>query len=130
MRAAADTTSQVDHVQKRVILGDLNARMGYFTGDSVMNARGQALLDWFTSQGYVSCQDQFGVPTFVSYNGTAGSIVDQIWTMVGTEMHSFTGVISEDDIGGSDHRLVYTEMHVVDGTNSIEEENKTRAKSW
>lgn len=97
--------------EKIVLVGDFNMRLGRTTGDREFCSRANELLPWITEHGYVICNDDSGIPTFERVGRQEGySIVDQIWTTLGTAMHPLTVVVSEDDIGGSDHRLVYTEI--------------------
>lgn len=98
-------------MDKCILVGDFNMRLGPLTGDAITSTRGNDLFEWFNNRGYVLCNDDSGTPTFIRYGVNSGtSIVDLIWSTLGTATHSFTRVVAEDDIGGSDHRLVYTEV--------------------
>lgn len=101
----------VNGIERRVLVGDFNMRLGEQTGDSERSPRANALASWFSDRRLVLCNSDLGVPTFVRNGTVAGtSIVDQVWTTLGTELHIDTRVIADDDIGGSEHRLVYTEI--------------------
>ncbi|KAG1166508.1 hypothetical protein G6F35_018149 [Rhizopus arrhizus] len=54
-----------------IICGDLNARLGALTGDSVANARGSVLLRWCEEHALSVLNSTLapGVPTFLSFRG-------------------------------------------------------------
>jgi hypothetical protein len=59
-----------------LICGDLNARMGAFTGDSRYNSKGRILRNWIDAQNLLLWNKQLalGQPTYYAYQGT--SIID------------------------------------------------------
>lgn len=92
-----------------VLIGDFNMRLGALTGDKVVSERGRDLLPWLLEQGLTLCSNITNQPTFTRTGPTAGtSMVDMVWTNLGEDQWAET--ITEDDIGGSEHRMIFTEV--------------------
>jgi len=92
-----------------IICGDLNARLGVVTGDTVANTRGSVLRCWCEERGLSILNSSLahGVPTYLSFRGNRinQSIVDYFLSnMVGLRsprMHVHTDLSL-----GSDHKLM------------------------
>ena len=103
-------------LERIVLLGDLNMRLGALSGDSEMTPRGQALAGHLMMErGMILMTDALGSPTFQAIGREGSSIVDQIWSNLGREHFQETGLVGDDDLGGSDHRLVYARVLMEDG---------------
>jgi hypothetical protein len=98
--------------QPLVLVGDFNMRLGDTTGDTYTNARGTHLAPWLEDQDLVRLKSDIGVPTSIQWTH-AWSIVDYIWAsplISHRVLHVRT--ISEDDVGGTDHRAVLARFHM------------------
>lgn len=94
-----------------VLMGDFNMRLGEISGDHHITERATTLVTWLMERGFVYRMDELGRPTFEAYEqGYRSSIVDHIWSNLGEDFHEETRVLSETDIGGSDHRLVMSRI--------------------
>ena len=89
------------------LVGDFNMRMGPRTGDTRSNPRGSLLPDWLQERCLSLCASPLGVPTFVS-GPHSQSIVDYVWASPSAlSLVSNVQVLSADDVGGTDHRLLW-----------------------
>ena len=118
-----------------IICGDLNARLGDFTGDSDTNPRGRALLPWLEEAGLevLNSSLAFGAPTLAtSRRGEqVTSIIDLFLSNIGTpsavERGDFSenGLVSpsltvEQDLAlGSDHLLMHLSFSYIPRLASI-----------
>jgi hypothetical protein len=88
-----------------VILGDFNARMGAFSGDSNTNPRGMALKEYLQQTDRVTLQlPEQGIWT--SFGGATGmgcGVTDIVLCGGGIETANYI-VYEENSLGGSDHR--------------------------
>ncbi|KAG1488914.1 hypothetical protein G6F52_013795 [Rhizopus delemar] len=93
-----------------IICGDLNARLGAITGDSVANARGSVLLRWCEEHGLSVLNSTLapGVPTFLSYRGgqVKQSMIDYFLTNTTSALRSPRMQVYSDLSLGSDHKLL------------------------
>jgi hypothetical protein len=113
---------------KVVMLGDFNMRLGSLTGDRMTTSRGEYLRSRLTERGFVLTGNELGKPTFERTGEQRGeSIIDMIWTNLESSMHKEGRVVTEEDLGGSDHRLIYT--RVIDVTAREEEEEEAEAEA-
>lgn len=95
-----------------VILGDFNMRLGTMTGDSTTTARGRTLATRLMERGLTLISEAFEEPTFRPLTRDGGeSFVDQVWSNLGSARHTETALVGNDDVGGSDHRLIYTRIY-------------------
>ncbi|KAG1494654.1 hypothetical protein G6F54_007726 [Rhizopus delemar] len=64
------------NITSTVICGDLNARLGQITGDTLHTHRGQVIYDWTKSHDMTIWNERltYGSPTYMTYNGS--SIID------------------------------------------------------
>lgn len=98
--------------QDTIICGDLNARMGEFTGDSDSNSRGNLVRDWCNdhSLSLLNRHLAYGIPTFHDrrHGRFVSSIVDYYITNISTLHTSSSSSISiySDLSLGSDHKLM------------------------
>ncbi len=62
--------------------------------------------------GFTLIPTEWGQATFVgSESGTLrASIVDLIFSNIGRNRHTLTSVVHDDDVRGSDRRLIFTEI--------------------
>ncbi len=94
-----------------LLLGDFNMRLGALTGDRLDNPRGIALQEWLSHQDHQwsICIPDHPQPTFISHKRS--SIVDYIMCAkdVADDVLDM-GVLSSEDIGGSDHRLIHVTL--------------------
>ncbi|CAO3659212.1 unnamed protein product [Rhizopus stolonifer] len=92
-----------------IICGDLNARLGAVTGDSVANARGSVLLRWCEERGLTILNSTLahGVPTFMSFRGNRvqHSVIDFFLTNMDNLQSPKMQVAAELSLG-SDHKLM------------------------
>jgi hypothetical protein len=99
----------IDVGAERIILGDFNMRVGSQSGDVAVNERGAALFGSILEMGLVNCRMERATATYLSNNGQ--SIVDYIF--MSEELSNavyFCDAVEDNDIGGSDHRLVYVHI--------------------
>ncbi|KAG1534405.1 hypothetical protein G6F51_012115 [Rhizopus arrhizus] len=93
-----------------IICGDLNARLGAITGDSVANARGSVLLRWCEEHGLSVLNSTLapGVPTFLSFRGgqVKQSMIDYFLTNMTSVLRSPRMQVYSDLSLGSDHKLL------------------------
>lgn len=96
-----------------VLLGDFNMRLGTLSGDKITTRRGKILASYLMGEGYTLMTSAIDRPTCQLMRRDGGnSMVDQIWSNLGGASHAETGILEEEDLGGSDHRLVYTRILV------------------
>ena len=98
--------------QPLILVGDFNMRLGAITGDTYTNPRGTHLAPWLEEQDLVLLKSDRGVPTSIQWTH-AWSIVDYIWAsplISHRVLHVRT--ISEDDVGGTDHRAILARFHM------------------
>jgi hypothetical protein len=101
-----------DETSPCVLIGDFNMRLGSSTGDRIATERGRELAGWLMQRGLSLRNDNRGTPTATQPRVNGGSsIVDLVWSNLGADRHpSGVRVVEEDDIGGSDHRMITTEI--------------------
>lgn len=89
-------------------------RLGPITGDKIKNERGVHLFPWLLEQGFTLRTGKKGVLTFMRNGPIQGtSIVDHAMSNLPEELHKIgKQVVTEDDLGGSDHRMIITEIIV------------------
>ncbi|KAG0804881.1 hypothetical protein G6F20_012349 [Rhizopus arrhizus] len=95
-----------------IICGDLNARLGALTGDSVANARGSVLLRWCEEHALSVLNSTLapGVPTFLSFRGgqVKQSMIDYFLTNMTSVLRSPRMQVYSDLSLGSDHKLPFS----------------------
>lgn len=94
----------VPNTNTTIICGDLNARMGSDTGDSLYNTRGRILQDWIQSHKLITwnARLKYGCPTYMVYQGS--SIIDYFLST--TELDSPELIIRNDLSLDSNHKLM------------------------
>ncbi|KAG1442210.1 hypothetical protein G6F55_013032 [Rhizopus delemar] len=87
-----------------IVCGDLNARMGIYTGDTLFNYRGRLLHDWIQSNNMITWNERlkYGHPTSITYHGN--SIIDYFIST--TELIEPQLVIRDDLSLDSNHKFM------------------------
>ncbi|PHZ15990.1 uncharacterized protein RHIMIDRAFT_288893 [Rhizopus microsporus ATCC 52813] len=92
------------NTESTIICGDLNARIGKVTGDTIHNHRGQLLYEWINSHSMTIWNERlaYGSPTFMNYSGS--SIIDYF---ISTTELPYSNLIIRDDLSlGSYHKFM------------------------
>ena len=87
-----------------IICGDLNARMGNYSGDTRTNHQGRLIYNWIQSNELINWNQRvaYGVPTSYSYSGN--SIVDYFLSTI--ELSSPSLIVRDDLSLESTHKLL------------------------
>ena len=98
----------IGHDEPMYLMGDLNARMGHLTGDTLVNFRSNIRYT-LSDQGLSWVKPDIGKWTFETHRGR--SIVDYIMTnAVGRKQVICSKVWMNDMVAGSDHRVISCDM--------------------
>lgn len=94
-----------------VIFGDWNMRLGSRTGDRLVTERGRHLGEWLEEEGLALLPGEPGIATFTELAGEGWSIVDLFFgNEEARKLWRGTRVLEEEDMGGSDHRMIIGEF--------------------
>lgn len=101
--AAIDKVLEVADGQDCILMGDFNARMGQFSGDTAVNTRGTRFINYLAESAISLWRSEEGRFTSISSHGGRG--VTELVLSNGIEPIEIK-VHEENSLGGSDHRPV------------------------